>query len=225
MKWLKEAFRKIKWDKSLFFRSFLWLGILLILIDQGTKWACQLSLDYDEPVTVIKNFFYITLSNNTGMAWSVGAGKAWGRALLIVISVVMSVAFYLYWRKNVEKETKPMNAALMLIFAGAFANLIDRAVYFFPKDSGYPYGVIDWIQFYLGGGPGANPTGLLKYLNPFPTFNIADAAIVVGIIFLIVLLIVRSIKEARASKDEPIVTGKFENTENSEEKPDGEEDR
>ncbi len=216
----KKIFRKIKWTKALFFSSFLWLGILIILLDQGTKWAAELTLTEGKPVEVIKNFFYLSLSHNTGAAWSIGAGNIIGRIIFIIISVVMSLAFYFLWRGNVEKETKTMNAAYMLVFGGAVGNLIDRAFYFFPVGEG-PYGVIDFLQFYLKGGPSA-PSD--KFLNPFPSFNVADSALVVGIIMLAVIMIIRSIKESKkkdeefAKKNEKAADGKANpnNVENKE---------
>lgn len=219
---LKPYFRKIKWNWALFGSSFLWLGILAIIADQASKWAVQLSLDYNDPVAIIPNFFYITLTNNTGAAWSIGGGHIAGRIIFIIISVVMSFAFYLYWRRNVETESKLMNATLMLIFGGAVGNLIDRAFYFWEQGSGLPYGVIDWIQFYFGGGPSAPDN---RFLNPFPTFNIADACLVVGIIILVIVMIVRGIKESK-KEDERFAAkiAKEKAAENNEEKPDGKAD-
>lgn len=198
MEKFKKLFRKIKWNKALFFSSFLWLGILIILVDQATKWTAEVCLTEGKPVEVIKNFFYLTLSHNTGAAWSLGAGNIWGRIIFIIISLVMSLVFYFMWRNGVEKESKVMNASLMLVFGGAVGNLIDRAFYFFPEGKG-PYGVIDFLQFYLGGGPEAAANSVL---NPFPSFNVADASLVVGIAMLIVVMIVRSVKESKKKDQE-----------------------
>lgn len=188
--YFKKLFRKIKWDKKLFFTSFLWLGLLAIVVDFATKWMAELLLTEGKPVEVIHNFFYLSLSHNTGAAWSLGAGKLAGRIIFIFISLIMSLVFYFIWRGSVEKESKTMNAAYMLVWGGAVGNLIDRAIYFFPEGEG-PYGVIDFLQFYLGGGPSASS----GFLNPFPTFNVADACLVIGIAMIIVITIVRSIKE------------------------------
>ena len=195
--YFKKLFRKIKWDKKLFFSSFLWLGLLMIVVDFATKWIAELTLEEGKPVEVIKNFFYLTLSHNTGAAWSLGAGKLAGRIIFIFISLIMSLVFFFIWRGSVEKESKTMNAAYMLVWGGAVGNLIDRAIYFFPADKG-PYGVIDFLQFYLAGGPSAS-SGII---NPFPTFNVADASLVIGIAMIIVITIVRGIKENKEKDEE-----------------------
>ncbi len=213
----KKLFRKIKWNKALFGASFLWLRILIILIDQASKWTAECLLSEGKPVQVIKNFFYLTLSHNTGAAWSLGAGNIWGRVIFIIISVVMSVVFYFMWRNGVEKETKVMNASLMLVFGGAVGNLIDRAFYFFPEGKG-PYGVIDFLQFYLGGGPEAAANSVL---NPFPSFNVADASLVVGIGMLIVIMIVRSIKDSKKKDQEFAEKNEKKDTVNLEDKSGG----
>lgn len=190
---LKKYFKKIKWNKKLFASSFLWLGLLMIVLDLASKWTVELLLEEGEPVTVIKNFFYITLSHNTGAAWSLGAGKIGGRIIFILISLIMSFVFYMIWRNGVEKESKWMNASLMLVWGGAVGNLIDRACYFWEKGSGMPYGVIDFLQFYLGGGPSAPSNAVL---NPFPSFNVADASLVVGIAMMIIIMVIRMVKES-----------------------------
>ena len=168
------------------------ISLLLFAIDIITKWVVQSNLAPFEPLEVIPNFFYITLSYNTGAAFSLGAnwGVA-GRVLGILISVIMSTAIGWYWIKKNEEFNTFERAIAALMFSGAIGNLIDRAFYW-EAITGFN-GVIDFFQFYLGGGPSA-PSNIV---NPFATFNVADACLVVGIILFIVELLISIVKDSK----------------------------
>jgi signal peptidase II len=179
---------KYAWTWSFFFTSFLWLALLLFVIDIASKWAVQLNLSEGQQVALIPNFFYITLVHNTGAAFSFGAGAEAMRYVYIVISWVMSIAIAYYWYGYLAKKDRLMNAIFALLFAGAFGNLIDRTFYF-PGVVGFD-GVIDFLEFYLGGGPSAPNSGV----NPFAIFNVADSCLTIGVIMALVVLLVRAIK-------------------------------
>ena len=172
------------------------LGSLgFFLLDIISKWVAQNCLSLNESVAVIPNFFYITLSYNTGAAFSLGSSwGVWGRILGIAISLIMSVCFIWYWVKNNKKIPNFERVCLMLLVAGAVGNLIDRAFYW-EGTTGFN-GVIDFLQFYLGGGPSAASS----VVNPFATFNVADACLVVGVFLMIVAIIVDAVKN---SKNDP----------------------
>ena len=160
----------------------------LVILDFATKWAVQLHCTPGVPVELIKNFLYIDLSYNTKIAFSIGVNGVGGRILNISISLVMSVGITVYWIKANKRLYPFVRVVLMLILAGAVGNLIDRAFYW-QTTSGVD-GVIDFVSFYLGGGPNA-PRG---FFNPFATFNFADAYLVVGVILLVVHEIVSGIR-------------------------------
>lgn len=197
--------RKAKAFKQ--FLIFLGLAGLLFAIDIISKWAVQLNLKPGSPLEVIPNFFYITLSYNTGAAFSLGANwGVGGRILGIGISVVMSVLIFLYWYKRNEEFNTFERAIAALMLSGAVGNLIDRSLYWVPV-TGFD-GVIDFFQFYLGGGPSAGQS----LFNPFATFNPADAFLVVGIILFLIDTIVTSVKEGKGSelRKDPRLTKKAE---------------
>lgn len=176
---------------------FFLLGALaLVLLDLLSKWAVELNLSVGQMVEVIPNFWYITLSHNTGAAFSAGASwGVWGRVLGIAISLTMSIGIAIYWLMEDKKWNNIYRSIAMLILAGAVGNLIDRAFYW-EKITGFN-GVIDFMQFYLGGGPSKDHS----FLNPFATFNIADACLVIGIIYFLVVEIVQAIK---SEKEDPL---------------------
>ena len=180
---------KKRWPLSKRLTICLGISLGLIVLDFVSKWLVQNLTAFKEPIQVIPNFFYITKSYNTGVAFSLGDQLGvFGRILNIFISVTMSVLIYGYFVKKEKKMNSFECFMALLLGAGAAGNLIDRAFYW-KGTTGFD-GVIDFFQFYLGGGPGKgnNP------LNPFPTFNLADAYLVVGVILLIIYFIIDAIK-------------------------------
>lgn len=206
---------KVVWTKSLFVGLFV--AFILVAIDFASKWVVQSLIPLGTSVTVIPNFFYLTKSYNIAVAFSLGESwGVWGRVLNIAISVVMSFAIFAYYLTH-ESKLKPLEkVTAVLLGAGAVGNLIDRAFYW-EATTGFN-GVIDFLQFYLAGGPNA-PKG---FFNPFATFNFADACLVIGIVLLIVALIVDAIvnRDTSASSDPRLVALKQQSKEpKAEEKP------
>lgn len=138
------------------------LALLVIILDQASKyWATQ-SFEYNS-VERVTTFFYFTLRHNLGAAFSMfyDAG-GWQRWALSIVKIVVSVAL-VYWIARL-RNTKPVeSAAFALILGGALGNLIDRALL------GY---VVDFIVFHY-------------QQHEWPAFNIADAAICGGAALLI----------------------------------------
>lgn len=168
-------------------------ALLLVGIDLLTKWLAEIFLVKGELNAIIPNFLYFTKSYNTAVAFSLGSSLPMpvGRAINITISVVMSVAILWYWILNDDRFNNFQRSIAMLLAAGAVGNLIDRAFYW-EAITGFD-GVIDFIQFYLGGGPSA-PN---NFVNPFATFNLADSYLTIGMIMLIVLMVIDMIKESK----------------------------
>ena len=183
------------------------IAFFLVILDFATKWIAQ-NLLKDLPgqsAAVIPSFLYFSLSHNTKAAFSIGLDGPFGRFLGISISLVMSALIIAYMVLGRKKQTPFFQFILALLAAGAVGNLIDRAFYF-KGIVGFD-GVIDFIQVYLLGGPSAKQSTVIP-LNPFPTFNLADSYLVVGVILFVVFLIVDSIKEEaekRKKEESPII--------------------
>lgn len=135
------------------------ISIITLAIDQLTKVLVQ---TFDVNKSIIKNIFAITYYENTGAAWSILEGK---QTLLIVLSIIMMVIIYSMMFSF--KETKLTNLAFGILFGGIIGNFIDRIIF------GY---VRDFINIDIFG-------------YQYPVFNIADMAIVVGAILLVVITI------------------------------------
>ena len=143
--------------------KWLWLSLAVIALDQASKKIAEALLIPHQPVGLLP-FFDWYLTYNTGAAFSFLAGAGgWQRWLFTVIAIVIS-GIILQWIYKLPRDETLTAASLCLILGGAIGNLIDRV---------YLGHVIDYIQVWLGS-------------YPFPAFNIADAAISVGAVLLIV---------------------------------------
>jgi len=145
-------------------RQFLWLGIsfFVIVTDQLTKaWAAE-TLPFAQSV-VLTSFLNFTLLHNTGAAFSFLANAGgWQRWFFIGLATMISVGL-LIWISRLTAKQMWLGIALALILGGAVGNLIDRIIY------GY---VIDFIDFYY-------------QQWHWPAFNIADSAISIGVVMLL----------------------------------------
>lgn len=178
--------------KPLLIGAAVFLG--LVLIDLISKWLIENNLALNEKITVIPNFFYITKIYNTKAAFSIGIDSVWGRVLGIAISFIMSALFIFYYVRDCHKMSNFLRVIVVLMAAGAFGNLIDRAFYW-ENIAGFD-GVIDFMEFYFAGGPSKAQTSGISF-NPFPVWNFADACLVIGVILFIVYMIVDAIKERK----------------------------
>ncbi|HSV58197.1 MAG TPA: signal peptidase II [Variovorax sp.] len=140
-----------------------WLGIALaiILADQVSKaWILGAYNHADQ--TVVTSFFNIVRAHNTGAAFSFLAGASgWQRWFFTVIGV--AAAIFITWMLKSHAGQKLFSLAMACILGGAIGNVIDRMVH------GY---VVDFLDFHWAG-------------RHFPAFNLADSAITLGAILLI----------------------------------------
>jgi len=144
--------------------KWLWLSGVVLVLDQATKWFMASWLSLYETVAVVP-FFNLTMAHNTGAAFSFLANAGgWQRWFFVVLTLVISTVL-LVWLKRLPTTAKLEAISLSLILGGAIGNLIDRV------NLGY---VIDFLDFY-------NYFGQYH----FPAFNVADSAICVGAVLLI----------------------------------------
>jgi signal peptidase II len=141
---------------------FLWLSLLVLLLDVLTKGWAQA---YLEPYTAVPIFpgFNLTLAYNTGAAFSLLATASFGPNLLFSgIALVVSLLI-LQWLYCSPRHARLFNFGLALILGGAVGNLWDRLRY---------HQVTDFLDFYLRSWH-------------WPVFNIADAAVSTGALLVI----------------------------------------
>ncbi len=163
------------------------LAILVIILDQVTKILIVSNITRNTiGIQFFGDFLRIIHVRNTGVAFSVGATwtETARRFLFSLIPlIVIGIVIGIYFRNNTW--TKLQRWAIMGIVGGGLGNLIDR---FFR-----PAGVVDFIDVKFYG---------LFGLDRWPTFNVADAAVVVCGILMVVSFIVTSIRESKAQKSE-----------------------
>lgn len=145
------------------------IAILVIILDQLTKYFVVQELALYESISVFSGL-NITLAHNMGAAFSfLSQAGGWQRYFFISLGTVVSIVL-VFWMKSLTKNQKCLFFALALVLGGVVGNVWDRIAY------GY---VIDFIDVSLGFIP-------LEIFNPWPTFNIADSAIFIGAILLII---------------------------------------
>lgn len=135
----------------------LWVSVLVFIVDFATKsWALANLVDYQPmPIT---SFFNLTLSYNTGAAFSfLHTASGWQKWLFGSLALTVSVIL-IVWLKRISYQQCWLAISLALIIGGALGNLCDRLIY------GH---VIDFIDLYVSHWH-------------WPVFNMADSAVCLG---------------------------------------------
>lgn len=147
----------------------LWLSLLVILLDQATKQVAEALLTYAQPVDVLPIFSF-TLLYNKGAAFSFLSDQAgWQRWFFVLLALGVSVVL-IAWLRRLKQEERWTAIALALIIGGALGNVIDRILF---------GQVIDFLHFHYGN-------------HYFPAFNVADSAITVGVAVMLLDALVLS---------------------------------
>jgi signal peptidase II len=133
-------------------------------LDRLTKWLVDTRISDSDVYRVIPGVFEIIRSENRGVAFGIFNDSTfeWRTALLVLVSAaaVVAVSIILWHANRLERISL---WALALVLGGAAGNVFDRMIY--GK-------VTDFLQVYLG-------------TYPWPTFNVADSAIVIGSLLLL----------------------------------------
>ena len=149
-------------NTSISAKHWLWITLLVIVLDQLSKLIADHYLQFHRPVEIMPMFNF-TLMYNKGAAFSFLANQGgWQRWFFLTLTSVVSIFIFL-WIRKLKTHQVLQYSALALILGGAIGNLIDRAIY------GH---VIDFLDVYF-------------QQHHWPAFNIADSAITVGAILLI----------------------------------------
>jgi signal peptidase II len=141
---------------------YLLVSLGVLVLDQWTKWLVEIHLPHHAAQPIIPGFLNLTHVRNTGVAFGLFAsdGGSGGWLLtLLGLGALAAVGLY-YWFTPSRDRT--LLVALALVVGGAVGNLIDRV------SSG---AVTDFVDVYVG-------------LHHWPSFNVADSAISVGILLM-----------------------------------------
>jgi signal peptidase II len=136
------------------------LAVAILALDQATKGWIVSRLPYPTygatSIPVIRGFFYLVHVGNTGAAWSMFSGQS---VVLGILAAATLVAIFV-WRRALGLRDRETQISFGLLCGGIAGNLIDRLLH------GH---VVDFIDLHFG-----------SYI--YPTFNVADSGICVGVI-------------------------------------------
>ena len=139
------------------------LTIMLVFLDQISKYVIFATIGLGNPVPVVDGFFRLYGVYNTGAAFSMLNEHSW---ILLLISIISSIVIT-YFMKDFSLKRRPLySIAIVLILSGCIGNMIDRMF--------NSYQVYDFIE--------------LEFVN-FAIFNIADCYLTVGVIIMAVFLL------------------------------------
>ena len=156
------------------FRYYLLTLLPLLALDQATKVWVRDRLEVGDAIMVIEGSFRIWYRTNTGAAWSMLGDQWWGIWVLSLIAFGASIAMGVgAWR--LPKGERVTAACLGALTSGALGNMIDRLLY---------RRVTDFLDVYAESGPIQAFFKLIARSNHYPTFNVADIAIVGGAIVI-----------------------------------------
>jgi signal peptidase II len=160
------------------YRRLLGIALAVFALDQATKLAIVAKVRFDpmhshgigNDLEIIPGFFYLIHVGNTGAAWSMFSGRSVTLALLATGTLL---AIY-FWRHSLGLRHRMAQISFGLLCGGIIGNLVDRMIH---------RHVIDFIDLHFG-----------SYI--YPTFNVADSGICVGVI----LYLWHSLRNPEAAK-------------------------
>ncbi|MCA1780164.1 MAG: signal peptidase II [Xanthomonadaceae bacterium] len=145
------------------YAAWLLLAAVIVVLDLWTKYLASASLELYRPVA-LTSWLNLTLAHNTGAAFSFLAdGQGWQRWFFVIAATLISLVL-LGWLWRLPLNARALPVALALLLGGAIGNLVDRI------RLGY---VVDFIDVHYAGWH-------------WPAFNIADSAIVIGVILMLI---------------------------------------
>ncbi|MEK6892472.1 MAG: signal peptidase II [Nanoarchaeota archaeon] len=134
-------------------------ALIVVVLDQLTKFLIRTNFKLGESIPIIKNIFHFTYVTNTGSAFGLFKSLNW---FFMLFSIIVIVAIFYYLRKKIKENEKFLQFAVGLLLGGTIGNFIDRVLI---------GAVTDFIDFRI-----------------WPVFNIADSAVTISVILLVVML-------------------------------------
>lgn len=150
------------------------LALVIVIIDQITKWMVATEMALGERIPIIEQVFYLTSHRNKGAAFGILQGQMW---FFYIITTVVIIGIIYYMQKE-AKNSRLFGIALGLILGGAIGNFIDRL---------FRGEVVDFIDTYIFG-------------YDFAIFNVADASLCIGVGLLFVKMIGDERRQKKESK-------------------------
>lgn len=152
---------------------YYFIALFVIVADQITKWLVVKNMELGERISIVDPYIAMFSHRNRGAAWGMLQGQMW---LFYIVTVIVIIGIIYFFYK--EAKGHPMlSVGLMLLLGGAIGNFIDRV---------FRGEVVDFISV------------LIPIINyDFPIFNIADAALSVGVVLVMIIVL---LEEKRAKE-------------------------
>ncbi len=159
-------------------KIFAIVAVSVVVVDHIVKWIIKTNMHLNQTIPVIGDLFTISYILNSGIAFGLfdSNSSPVKTPILILISFV-ALGIILYIFLTLPKKIKLTGLSMGLIFGGAIGNIIDRVV---------QGEVVDFLDFDF---PDISVPFLRIHMTRWPTFNVADSCVLVGIIMLLVILI------------------------------------
>ncbi len=159
-----------------------WIVAIVICIDQITKWLVLKNMHRGQSIDLLGDWLKFTFTENPGMAF----GIEYGHPALITLFSVIATGLILFYTYKIGHLYGPYQISLALVLGGAIGNIIDRVFYgAILYDTPLFVGkVVDFIHVNVWRGTvGAGvPFFGGKFVALFPIWNVADMAIVIGVV-------------------------------------------
>jgi signal peptidase II len=176
------------------------ISLLIIVIDQASKLLVHFNMELGEEILVVGEWFRLHYLLNPGMAFGIQLGDEFGKLVLTLFRMVASagIAYWIYYLWK-QKSHPVLLACIALILGGAVGNLLDSIFYgVFLEGNVIPNSMSPWLHgqvidmLYFPMFEGVFPQWLpiwggKSYLFFSPVFNIADSAIFVGVVLILIL--------------------------------------
>lgn len=148
--------------EAAFLKKYYAIAIIAILLDQWTKWLVVKNMELGERIALWDPWLGLLSHRNRGAAWGMLEGQMW-LFTVVTIGVIVAILYFFY----TEAKGKPvLQASLMLLLGGAIGNFIDRL---------FRGEVVDFADVLIP---------IIRY--EFPIFNVADAALTIAVIMLLI---------------------------------------
>lgn len=153
------------------------IAVIVVLLDQWTKWLVVKNMEIADRIVVWDPWFAILSHRNQGAAWGILQGRMW---FFTIVTLIVVAGIIYYFHKEAKGKTL-YAVSLMILLGGALGNFIDRI---------FRGEVVDFIDV------------LIPIINyDFPIFNIADSALTISVIMLILAMLKEEMDEKKKVKE------------------------
>ena len=152
------------------------IALLLVLVDQWTKWLVIQNMELGERIALADPYLGLLSHRNRGAAWGMLEGQMW---IFYIVTTLVIIGIIYYF--HTQAKGQPLfQLGLMVLLGGAIGNFIDRL---------FRGEVVDFVDVWIP---------VINY--DFPIFNVADAALTVGVVLIFLFILWDERKQKKVKK-------------------------